>query len=217
MKRVVVIGIGIFGFNLVKALFDAGLEVMAIDKKKEAIQEVRDYCTKAILADGVDRGLLESLGIEPDDTVVVSFGEDLAASTLITLHLRQIGVKTIIVKAPNSEHKLVLESVGATEVIIPEKEIASKVARSLVSPNVLDFLPLSDEYAVCEVAPPENFIGKTLAEVHLRSKYHVDAIAIRDILTDKVTMVPQDYLMKGSEVLVVIGKNQDVEKFSRSA
>jgi trk system potassium uptake protein TrkA len=211
-KRVVVIGIGIFGFNIVKELFESGIEVIAIDKKRESIQQVKDYCTKAILADGIDKNVVDSIGLHENDIVIVSFGEDLAASTLITLHLKQLKIKNIIVKAPNMEHKLVLESVGATEVIIPEKEIASKVAKSIVSPNILDYIPLTEDYMICEIAPPVNYIGKTLADLHLRSVHHVDVIAIRDTLTDKVHMVPTKYTIKDSEVLVVIGKTKDIDQ-----
>lgn len=212
MTRVVVIGLGIFGYNLVKSLFDGGIDVIGVDKQKDAVQLIRDCSTKAIQADGMDRSVLESIGIREDDVVVVSFGEDLAASTLTTLHLKQLGVKNIIVKAPNEEHKLVLEKVGATEVIIPEKEMATKVARSLISPNLIDYIPISDEYMICEIAPSKQFIGKSLRDVHMRSKHHVDVIAIRDTLTDKVNMVQPDYLMKDSDILVVIGKSDDIDK-----
>lgn len=212
MKRVVVIGIGIFGFNLVRELYESGIEVIAIDKNKEVVQEIADFATKAIVSDGLDKNILESLSLRENDVVVVSFGEDLAASTLITLHLRQLKIRNIIVKAPNTEYKQVLESVGATEVIIPEKEMASKVARSLVSPNILDYIPLSEDYIVGEIAPPAGFQGKTLADVHLRSKYDVNVIAIRDMLTDTVRMVPPNYVIKDSEILIVIGKSRDIDR-----
>jgi len=212
MKRVVVIGIGIFGFNIVKKLYENGVEVIAIDKDKDVIQDVKDYCTKAILADGLDKTLLDSIGLHEDDVVIISFGEDLAASTLITLHLKQLKIKNIIVKAPNNEHKLVLESVGATEVIIPEKEMANKVAKSLLSPNVLDYIPLTDDYLICEIAPPQFFIGKTIEELHLRSKYNINVIAIRDTLIDKIKVTKANSVIKDSEVLVVIGKSDDIDK-----
>jgi trk system potassium uptake protein len=212
-KRVVVIGLGIFGINVVRELYESGLEVIAIDKVKEAVQQVRDFSTKAIVADGTNQDLMNTIGIREDDTVIVSFGEDLAASTLITLHLKQMKVKNIIVKAPNEEHKLILEKIGATEVVIPEKIMADKVAKSLVSPNVLDYIPLTEDYMICEIAPPASFLGKTIAELQLRAKYHVDVIAIRDILTDRIQMVPAaDFVVKDSEVLVVIGKEEDIDK-----
>jgi trk system potassium uptake protein TrkA len=145
--------------------------------------------------------------------VIVSFGEDLAASTLITLHLKEMKVKHIIVKAPNEDHKHVLEKVGATEVIIPEREMADKVAKSLISPNVLDYIPLSDEYTICEIVPPPSFMGKSIAELHLRSKYHIEVIAVREMLPERLTMVPRaDFTIKDSDVLVVIGKEKDVQK-----
>ncbi len=213
MQRVVVIGLGIFGFNIVKELYENGFEVIAVDKGKDAVQRVRDCSTKAILADGTDKEIMEAIGIQEDDCVIISFGEDLAAATLITLHLRQMKVKTIIVKAPNEEHKLILEKVGATEVMIPEKEIAHKVARSLISPNVMDYLPLSDEYMIFEMAPPNSFLGKTIAQLQLRSRYHIDVIAIRDVISDKFQMIPSaDFVIKDGEVLVVVGKEKDIQQ-----
>jgi trk system potassium uptake protein TrkA len=213
MKRVIVIGLGIFGFNIAKDLYENGFEVVAIDKNKEIVQKIRDFSTKAILADGTDKEVMESIGIQQDDVVIVSFGEDLAASTLITLHLKELKVKHIIVKAPNEDHKHVLEKVGATEVIIPEREMADKVAKSLISPNVLDYIPLSEGYTICEIVPPPSFFGKTIGELHLRGKHHVEVIAIREMLPDRLRMVPRaDFVIKDSDILVVIGKEGDIQK-----
>ena len=215
MKRVIVIGLGIFGFNIAKVLYENGLEVITIDKNKEMIQKIRDYCTKAILADGTDKQVMEMIGIQAEDVVIVSFGEDLAASSLITLHLRELKVKHIIVKAPNEDHKRVLEKVGATEVIIPERDIADKVARSLISPNVLDFIPLSEDFTVSEVVPPTSFYGKTIGDLHLRSRYHIEVIAIREVLPGRLTMVPRaDFVIKDSDILVIIGRQKDIQKIN---
>ena len=213
MKRVVVIGLGIFGFNIAKDLYENGFEVVAIDKNKEVIQKIRDFSTKAVLADGSDREVIESIGIQPDDVVIISFGEDLAASTLITLHLKEMKVKTIIVKAPNEDHKHVLEKVGATEVVIPERAMADKVAKSLISPNVLDYIPLSEDYTISELVPPASFFGKTIGELHMRSRYHIEVIAVREMLPERLTMVPHaDFVIKDSDILVVIGKEKDIQK-----
>ncbi len=213
MKRVVVIGLGIFGFNIAKDLYENGFEVVAIDKDKEVVQKIRDYSTKAILADGTDKEVMESIGIQEDDVVIVSFGEDLAAATLITLHLKEMKIKHIIVKAPDEDHKHVLEKVGATEVVIPEKEMADKIAKSLISPNVLDYIPLSDDYTICELVPPTSFMGKTIGEIHLRSKYHIEVIAVREVLPERLQMVPRaDFIIKDSDILVVIGKEKDIQK-----
>ncbi|MBM4306612.1 MAG: TrkA family potassium uptake protein [Deltaproteobacteria bacterium] len=213
MKRVVVIGLGIFGFNIAKDLYENGFEVVAIDKDKEVVQKIRDHSTKAILADGTDKEIMESIGLQEDDVVIVSFGEDLAAATLLTLHLREMKVKRIIVKAPDEDHKHVLEKVGATEVIIPEKEMADKIARGLISPNVLDYIPLSEDYTICELVPPSSFMGKAIGELHLRTKYHIEVIAVREVLPDRIRMVPRaDFVIKDSDILVVIGKGEDIQK-----
>ena len=213
MKRVVVVGLGIFGFNIAKDLYENGLEVIAIDKNKEVIQKIKDFSTKAILADATEKEILEDIGIDPDDVVIISFGEDLAASTLLTLHLKELKVKEIIVKAPNEDHKRILERVGATEVIIPEREMASKVAKSLISPNVLDYIPLSQDYTICEIAPPASFLGKTIGDLQLRKKHHIGVIASRDVLTDQIQMIPAaDFVIKDSDILVVIGKEKDIQK-----
>jgi len=213
VKRVIVVGLGIFGFNIAKDLYESGLEVIAIDKSKEMIQKIKDFSTRAILADATDKELLETIGIQEDDVVIISFGEDLAASTLMTLHLKEFNVREIIVKAPNEDHKRILEKVGATEVIIPEKEMADKVAKSLISPNVLDYIPLSQDYTICEIAPPSSFLGKSIGELQLRKKHHIGVIASRDVLTDQIQMIPSaDFVIKDSDILVVIGKEQDIQK-----
>jgi trk system potassium uptake protein TrkA len=213
MNRVVVIGLGIFGSNIVKELYENGFDVIAIDKDKEAVHRLKDFSTKAIVADGRDNEVLDEIGIQENDVVIISFGEDLAASTLITLHLKQMKVKKIIVKAPNDEHRLILEKVGATDVIIPEKEVAGKVAKSLISPSVLDCLPLSEGYMIFEIAPPNSFLGKSIGELELRSKYHIEVIAIKDVLTDQIHMVPPaGFVLKDGEILVVIAKEKDIQK-----
>lgn len=213
MKRAVVIGLGIFGYNIARTLFESGFEVVAIDKNKDIIQKIRDHSTKAILADGTDQEIMDEIGIGEDDIAIISFGEDLAAATLITLHLKQMKVKNIIVKAPNEEHKLILEKVGATEVIIPEMDMAKKVAKSLVSPNMMDYIPLSEDYIISEMAPPNSFLGKTIRELELRARFHIEVIAVRDVISDDVHMVPPaDFVIKDGEVLVVIGKEAEIRK-----
>lgn len=212
-KRVIVIGLGIFGANITRELYKNGFEVIAIDKDKEAVQQMKDFCTRGIVADGRNKEIIDMIGLQADDVVIISFGEDLAASTLITLNLKQLGVKTIIVKAPNEEYQQVLEKVGATEVIIPEKDVAHKVAKTLISPNVIDYLPLSDDFMLSEVAPPESFLGKSIGELQLRNKYHVEIIAVRDVLTDRVQMIPgADHLIKDSEILLVFGKEKNIQE-----
>jgi len=213
MKRAIVIGLGIFGYNVARNLFENGFDVVAIDKSKEAIQRIKNYSTKAVLADGTDKEIMDEIGVREDDIAIISFGEDLAAATLIALHLKQMRVKNIIVKAPNEEHKTILEKVGATEVIIPEMDVAKKISKSLISPNVMDYIPLSEDYMIIELAPPNSFLGKTMAELQLRGRYNIEVIAVRDVLSDKIHMVPKaDFVVKDGEVLVVVGKENDIRK-----
>jgi trk system potassium uptake protein len=213
MKRVVVIGLGIFGSQLARQLYENGLDVIAVDKNKDVVQRIKDYSTKAVLADASDKEVLESIGVAADDIVVISFGEDLSASTLLTLHLKELKVKTIIVKVPNEDYKRILLKVGASEAIIPEREMANKVARSIISPNVLEYLPISEEYTIVELAPPTAFIGKSLADLDLRKKFNLQVIAIRDVLTNKMQLVPRaSSVLKDSDVLVIIGREEDIRK-----
>jgi trk system potassium uptake protein TrkA len=213
MKRVVVIGLGIFGSQLARQLYESGLEVVAIDKNRDVVQRIKDHSTKAVLADATDKEVLESIGIDAKDTVVISFGEDLSASTLLTLYLKEMKVKEIIVKVPNEDYKRILLKVGASEAIIPEREMANKVARSIISPNVLEYLPISEDYTIVELAPPTDFIGKSLADLDLRKKYALQVIAIRDVLTNKMQLVPRaSAIIKDSDVLVIIGREDDIHK-----
>jgi len=213
MKRVVVIGLGIFGSQLARQLYENGLEVVAIDKNRDVVQRIKDHSTKAVLADATDKEVLESIGIDAKDTVVISFGEDLSASTLLTLYLKEMKVKEIIVKVPNEDYKRILLKVGASEAIIPEREMANKVARSIISPNVLEYLPISEDYTIVELAPPTDFIGKSLADLDLRKKYALQVIAIRDVLTNKMQLVPRaSAIIKDSDVLVIIGREDDIRK-----
>ncbi|HWR90828.1 MAG TPA: TrkA family potassium uptake protein [Desulfobacterales bacterium] len=213
MKRVVVIGLGIFGSQLVRQLYEKGIEVIAIDKNRDVVQRIKDHSTKAVMADATDKEVLESIGIAAGDTVVISFGEDLSASTLLTLYLKEMQVREIIVKVPNEDYKRILLKVGASEAIIPEREMANKVARSIISPNVLEYLPISEDYTICELAPPTAFIGKSLAELDLRKRYQLQVIAIRDVLSESLQLVPRaSSVIKDSDVLVIVGREDDIQK-----
>jgi trk system potassium uptake protein TrkA len=208
-----VIGLGIFGSQLVRQLYEKGIEVIAIDKNRDVVQRIKDHSTKALMADATDKEVLESIGIAAGDTVVISFGEDLSASTLLTLYLKEMQVREIIVKVPNEDYKRILLKVGASEAIIPEREMANKVARSIISPNVLEYLPISEDYTICELAPPTAFIGKSLAELDLRKRYQLQVIAIRDVLSESLQLVPRaNSVIKDSDVLVIVGREEDIQK-----
>ena len=213
MKKFAVFGLGNFGFSVAKALYEEGHEVLCVDREEERIRRIQDFATHTIIGDVTDRSLLESVGISEKDAVIVSLGENLSASILATLYLKDLKVKNILVKIRSEDHGRILEKIGASEVIFPEKETAIKIAKSLSNPNILDYIPLSPEYSILEVAPPNNFIGKTLGEINLRAKYGVNVIAVRELVPDRLTMVPGgSFVVKDSDILIVLGRPEDIAK-----
>lgn len=213
MKKFCVIGLGNFGFHVASYLYKEGHEVFGIDMDREKVQRVKDYTTIAIQGDAANKEFLDSQGVSEMDAVVVSTGERSHLSTLITLYLKELDVKHILVKAINEDHGKILMKVGAEQVIHPEKDMAIKTAKGLVFPNILDYLPLSDEYSITEAAPPASFIGKDLVTINLRKNFQVIIIAIRDVIAGRFISAPSpDYVIKDSDVLVFMGRSQDIER-----
>jgi trk system potassium uptake protein TrkA len=213
MKRFAVIGLGKFGFHVAKALFEAGNEVVAVDQDKNKIQEIDPYCTEAVVMDATDKERLNALGLEDMDSVIISAGTKISNSILICLHLQEMGIRKILAKATDDDHAKILKKVGATEIIRPEMAMAVRVARSLSTPNILDFIPLAEDYNLLQVDPPRAFIGKTLKELNLRAKYNVYVIAIKELVPENFVLVPPaGFLIKDSDVLIILGKEQDISK-----
>jgi trk system potassium uptake protein TrkA len=213
MKEFAVIGLGNFGATVARELNRLKCRVTAIDIDKARIQELQDNIHMAILADATQREFLENLEVDKFDCFVVSTGENTHASILITLHLKELGATKIIVKAKSENHAKILHKVGATQAIIPEQQMASKVAHSLSESNMLDYLPLTGQYLVAELAPPAKFVGKTFEELKMRSKYHVTVIAVKDVPAGTFNFAPGgDYRVKGSDVLVILGQRKDIDK-----
>jgi trk system potassium uptake protein TrkA len=212
-KKFCVIGLGNFGFHIVATLYDQGHEVTAIDIDRDKIQAVKDICFSAILGDAGSKEFLASQGVAEMDAVVVSTGDRSHLSTLMTLYLKELKIRRILVKAVSEDHGRILERVGATDVIFPEKDMAIRVAHNMSSPNILEFIPLAEEYSLSESEPPRHFIGKTLTELDLRKKYQITVIAIKDILTDQfIPSPPPTYRIKDSDLLIIIGKTDDIDK-----
>lgn len=213
MKRFAVIGLGKFGFHMARVLFEEGNEVIAIDRSPDRVQEIDPYCTEAIVLDISEKEKLRSLGLDETDAVVVSIGSDVSRSVLLTLYLQEIGVKKVLAKAIDEDHAKVLRKVGATEVIHPEMAMAIKVAQGLSRPNILDFIPLSEDYSLLQIAPPSPFIGKSLRQLDLRAKYNVHVIAVEEVITENIVLVPPaEFVIKDSDILIVLGKIQDVKR-----
>ena len=212
-----VIGLGNFGYHVARTLYEEGHEVIAVDADREHVQKVKDYTTVALVGDAANKDFLASNGFAEVSAAIVSTGERSHIATLITLYLKELKVARILVKAISEDHGHILEKVGATDIIFPEKDMAIRTARSLSAPNIIEHIPLGEDYAITEVAPPRKFIGKSLVELDLRNRYRVTVLGIRDVLTVEFTALPPaQRLIRDSDILVLAGRPEDVEEACKS-
>ena len=213
MGQFVVIGLGTFGFNIATALSELGHEVLAVDSDTKKIEQIKDKVTQIVVADVRDKKALSEFISDNIDVAIVSLGDRMEASILATLYLKDLGVRKIIVKAVNEPHGQILKSIGAAEIIYPEKDVAMSLAKNLTIPNLIDRIPLAPEYCIVEIAIPDHFIGKSLEELRLRSKYNVEVIAIKDVISDTFHLIPRvDFKIKPDNALVIIGRESDINK-----
>lgn len=215
MKSYVVVGLGRFGMAVALKLQELGNEVLIIDSNAEQVQKLSNHVTYAVVGDARDEAVLRSLGVRNFDCAIVAIGGDLAASILITLNLKELGVPQVICKAPDEIQKRALEKVGADRVIIPEREMAVKLAQNLASSSVLDYIELSSQCGIAEVKTPSAWVGKTLRELNVRAKYGVNVIALRsgeDAI--KVSPGPDEPLTE-RDVLVILGGNDDLNRVQK--
>ncbi len=213
MRTFAVIGMSSFGYYVCRYLAERGFYVLAIDNDEAKINRVKEIVHKAVIADATDKEALERLGLGDFDAVIVSLGDRIDASILVTLYLRQLGVKEIIAKAITEDHGKILDMIGATTVLFPERDSAYRLAHSLDSVAVLDYIPLTPGVSIIELAPPPSFLGKTLAQLDLRRKYNVQVVMIKELVPENVVVVPGgDHVIKDSDVLVVLGRDDDLKR-----
>lgn len=211
MNSYAVIGLGKFGSAVALELMASGCEVLAIDIHEENVQHIADRVTDAVVADARDDAVLRSLGIRNYDCAIVSIGDDVAASILITLMLKELGVAQVACKAGDEVHKKALLKVGADRVVIPEKEMAGRFAQSLARPNVVDYIEISDQFAIIELAIPKPWVGKSLKELNVRAKYGVSVMAFRRDGQMELSLNP-DEKMRNGEILVILGHEDRLAK-----
>jgi trk system potassium uptake protein TrkA len=216
MGRYAVIGLGKFGATVVRTLFQRGHEVVAIDRDRSRVQEVRDSSTQAIEANCTDQDTLRALGLQDADAVVVSLGEQMDASILVTLYLRELGLKEIVVKAVSEDHGKILHLIGATEIVHPERDTARRVARGLGLRSIVEYLPLASDSSLIEVQSPAEFVGKTLAELEIRKRYQVLVVAIKRGEGLLIATGGDERLLAG-DILVLVGKDDDLDRVGRLA
>ena len=210
MASYIVVGMGRFGSEVARQLYKQGCEVMAMDLSSELIQQISGDVTHAVVGDAQDKSVLKALGVGSFDCAVVGIGDNLAASVLVTMNMKELGVKQVVCKAFDDTHRRVLEKLGVDRVVIPEQENGQRLARSLHCHNVLDYIELSEEYGILEVPAPRNWVGKTILELNVRAKLGVNIIAVKN--GDKTNVSPSaNYCIASGDVMVVLGDNKALE------
>ena len=214
MKSCVVIGLGRFGSEVARELCRQGCQVLAMDVNQELVSQIANDVTHAVVGDGQDKGVLRALGVREFDCGVIAIGDDLAASVLVTMNLKELGVAQIICKAHDETHRKVLEKLGADRVVIPEQEQGARLARSLSSRNVLDYIELSQEYGIIEIPVPGSWRDKSLKELNVRAALGLNILAIRR--GGQINVSPgADFIFEQQDVVVVLGDSTALKKVEK--
>ena len=210
MKSYIVIGLGLFGGETARKLSQLGCEVLAMDLRSDLVNQVANDVTHAVVGDGQDKDVLRALGAGNFDCAIIAIGDDLAASVLTAMNLKELGVPYVVCKAHDETHRRVMEKLGVDRVVIPEYEFAGKLARSLSAHNVLDYIELSEEYGILEIPAPKSWVDKTILELNVRAKLGVNIIAVRS--GDQTNVSPAaSYKILAGDIMVVLGDNKALE------
>ena len=214
MKAYVVIGLGRFGSEVARQLYSLGCEVLALDMRSDLVQQISKDVTHAVVGDGQDIEVLKALGVRNMDCAIVAIGDDLAASVLATMNMKELGIPYVGCKAHDDTHRRVLEKLGADRVVIPEKENAARLARSLSTPNVLDYIELSEDYGIVEVPAPKSWHEKSLKDLNVRAKLGVNILAVRR--QGKINVSPAaDFVIRSGDIMVVLGDSLALEALQK--
>ena len=213
-KEFAVIGLGRFGGSICRTLSEEGADVLAIDIDEDRVNEFANIVSHAVVADTTDEAVLKSLGIRNFDHVIVAIGDNIQASILTTIILKELGVKHITVKAQNDYHEKVLSKIGADTVVHPEREMGRRLAYNLLSNNVLDYLELSEEHSIVEIAANKNITGHSIMELDIRAKYGINIVAIKR--KNEIIVSPQaDEVIQEGDIFIVIGADSDIQRFEK--
>lgn len=213
-KEFAVIGLGRFGGSICRALAEDGMEVMAIDNSEDRVNEFSMIASHAVVGDSTDESVLKSLGIRNFDHVIVAIGDDIQASILTTLILKELGVNNITVKAQNDYHEKVLRKIGADHVVHPERDMGKRIAHNIISNSVLDYLELSEEHSIVEIVASERLVGNTIIDLDIRAKYGINIVAIKR--GNNIIVSPQaNEPIADKDILIVIGADVDINRFEK--
>lgn len=213
-KTYAILGLGIFGSTIAKTLSEYNCEVIGIDKDISCVERVSEFATQAVQADFTDIDQLRAIGVEDADVAVVATGSRLEESIMAILNLKELGVPYILAKAKNKMYMQILLKIGADKVVRPEKEMGERVAKTLLSRNVIEMVDIDDEYSIMELHAPRNWVGKALIDLELRTKYGVNILGIRKHPGESLKISPAaDYIIEPDDQLLVIVQNDEFEKF----
>lgn len=208
-----VIGLGRFGTALAIALAQAGKEVIAVDRSEEKIKNIRRYTDYAFVAESLGIDTLREIGIQNCDVAIICIGEKVDVSILTTMSALELGVPHVIAKATSEEQGAVLKKLGA-EVVYPERDMALRLGKKLISDNFLDFVSLSNNIEIRRIPVGKNLIGKSVQESEIRRKYQLNIIALENNSETNIEIMP-DYRFKHNDIIVVIGKTENMDKFEK--
>ncbi|WP_226578313.1 potassium channel family protein [Halobacillus litoralis] len=214
-KEFAVIGLGRFGGSICRELSREGMEVLALDLDEDKVNEYRDIASHAVIADSTDENVLKELGFRNIDHVIVAIGDNIQASMLTTLILKEMGIKMITVKAQNDYHEKILNKIGADQVVHPERDMGKRIAHNIISNNILDYIELSDDHSVVEVKAGSKMGGKTLVDLDIRAEYGCNVVAIKRAKDVIVSPMATEEIEE-SDVLIVIGADKDISRFEKN-
>ncbi len=220
-NRFAVIGLGYFGEHIARELSAMGAEVIAVDQKMENVEDIKDDVTHAIRMDATDEKALKTIGLQDLEAAIVSIGENFTGNVLTCALLVQLGCRKVIARATDSTHARILKLVGVHQIISPEEVVAERLARSLVQEKILDWIPLTEDYQIVQIKTPETFVGKSLQNIQLRRKFHVNLITIKRHKASKhhdgdgedyIIGVPTaETIIEKDDILVLLGSEDRVE------
>ena len=210
-KQFIVLGLGRFGMSLAKTLCELGQEVLAVDESEELVNEAAPYVTQALQMDATDETALAELGVNNFDAAIVSIGQNTRDSILVCVLLKELGVPYVIAKANDALHAKVLRKIGADRVVFPERDMGARVARSILTPNVLDLMNLSDDYQIVEIHVPEKWVGNSIIGVNVRRHYGLNILAIHREGRFLMSPAP-DLSFEEQDTLLVMGRKNDIER-----
>ena len=205
-KQYLVIGLGRFGSAVAIELAQQGMQVLAIDRDMEVVEAHRTRLADVVCGDAMDHSVLEQIGADDFDVAIVTIGEDIKASGVITMQLKEMGVGSVIVKAFDDFHGRMLTKLGADKVIFPERDMGQRIAHNLVSDKIMDFIELSPDYSMMEMRPKPEWVGKTLKELNLRARERINVVAVRS--GDDVNAMPDmNTCIGANDVMLVVAQN----------